>query len=214
MGGFFGNPEPELLVRWYQAGAFYPFFRAHAHIDTKRREPWLFGEPYTSLLRDALRLRYQLLPSIYTTFHRTSITGSPILKYIPLSILIRPQYMQFPDDEEGFAMDNQVYLGDTGILIHPVVQKGAESVNVYIAETEVYPFYNFTNEIYYDYFDYTMYKGKGYYEVPVTMDKIPIFVRGGSIIPRKDRIRGSTGRMSRDPYTLFITYSEKVRSLF
>lgn len=44
MGGFFGNPEEELLVRWYQAGAFYPFFRGHAHLDTKRREPWLFGE--------------------------------------------------------------------------------------------------------------------------------------------------------------------------
>ena len=44
VGGFFGNPEEELLVRWYQAGAFYPFFRGHAHLDTKRREPWLFGE--------------------------------------------------------------------------------------------------------------------------------------------------------------------------
>ena len=43
VGGYFGNPEPELLVRWYQIGAYYPFFRAHAHQDTKRREPWLFG---------------------------------------------------------------------------------------------------------------------------------------------------------------------------
>jgi alpha-glucosidase (family GH31 glycosyl hydrolase) len=43
VGGFFGNPDPELLVRWYQLGAYYPFFRAHAHHDTKRREPWLFG---------------------------------------------------------------------------------------------------------------------------------------------------------------------------
>ena len=56
------------------------------------------------------------------------------------SVLIRPQYMQFPDDEQGFAVDNQVYIGDTGILVHPVVQQGAESVEVYIAETEVYPF--------------------------------------------------------------------------
>ena len=48
--------------------------------------------------------------------------------------------MQFPDDEQGFAVDNQVYIGDTGILVHPVVQQGAESVEVYIAETEVYPF--------------------------------------------------------------------------
>lgn len=43
VGGFFGNPDTELLVRWYQLGAYYPFFRGHAHHDTKRREPWLFG---------------------------------------------------------------------------------------------------------------------------------------------------------------------------
>jgi mannosyl-oligosaccharide alpha-1,3-glucosidase len=81
VGGFFGNPEPDLLVRWYQSGAFYPFFRAHAHIDTKRREPWLFGEPYTSYIRDALRLRYSLLPAFYTAFHTSSLTGLPIMRY-------------------------------------------------------------------------------------------------------------------------------------
>lgn len=43
MGGFFGNPDEELLTRWYQAGAHYPFFRGHAHLDAKRREPWLFS---------------------------------------------------------------------------------------------------------------------------------------------------------------------------
>ena len=48
VGGFFGNPDGELMTRWYQLGAFYPFFRGHAHHETKRREPWLFGEPYTA----------------------------------------------------------------------------------------------------------------------------------------------------------------------
>jgi mannosyl-oligosaccharide alpha-1,3-glucosidase len=128
VGGFFGNPEPELLVRWYQAGVFYPFFRAHAHIDTKRREPWLFGEPYTSYFRDALRLRYQLLPALYTAFHTSSVSGLPIL---------RPQFMQFPDDEAGFTMEDQVYLGDTGILVHPVVKKDVEVAEFYIADAQV-----------------------------------------------------------------------------
>lgn len=77
VGGFFGNPSSELLTRWYQAGTFYPFFRAHAHIDAKRREPWLIGEPYTSIIADAIKLRYKLLPTVYTAFHRASIDGTP-----------------------------------------------------------------------------------------------------------------------------------------
>lgn len=62
VGGFFGNPDGELMMRWYQTGAFQPFFRSHAHLDSKRREPWLFGEPWTSRIRAAIRNRYTLLP--------------------------------------------------------------------------------------------------------------------------------------------------------
>jgi alpha-glucosidase (family GH31 glycosyl hydrolase) len=53
VGGFFGNPEVDLLLRWYQAAVFYPFFRAHAHLDSKRREPWLFGD----VVADRIRVR-------------------------------------------------------------------------------------------------------------------------------------------------------------
>jgi mannosyl-oligosaccharide alpha-1,3-glucosidase len=70
--------------------------------------------------------------------------------------------------------------------------------------------YNCTDETYYDYFDHQKYKGWGYHEITVSLDKIPVLVRGGSIIPRKDRVRGSTARMARDPYTLFITLSDAV----
>jgi alpha 1,3-glucosidase len=80
VGGFFGNPEPEMLVRWYQVGAFAPFFRAHAHIDTKRREPYLLDEPYKSYVRDILRLRYSLLPVWYTQFRETTVTGMPVMR--------------------------------------------------------------------------------------------------------------------------------------
>ena len=80
VGGFFGNPEPEMLVRWYQVGAFNPFFRAHAHIDTKRREPYLLDEPYRGMLKDILRLRYAQLPVWYTAFHHSAVTGVPILR--------------------------------------------------------------------------------------------------------------------------------------
>jgi mannosyl-oligosaccharide alpha-1,3-glucosidase len=80
VGGFFGNPDPQLLTRWYQTGALQPFFRAHAHIDTKRREPWVFGDPWTSLIRDAIKLRYQLIPYIYTLFYESHLTGVPPMR--------------------------------------------------------------------------------------------------------------------------------------
>lgn len=57
VGGFFKDTTPELMVRWMQAGAFQPFFRGHAHHDTKRKEPWVFGEPTTSYIRDAVMAR-------------------------------------------------------------------------------------------------------------------------------------------------------------
>lgn len=62
IGGFFGNPEAELFERWYQAGAFQPFMRSHSHLDTKRREPWLFPESTRLIIRDAIRKRYTYLP--------------------------------------------------------------------------------------------------------------------------------------------------------
>jgi alpha 1,3-glucosidase len=80
VGGFFGNPDAELLTRWYQAGIYYPFFRAHAHLDSKRREPWLFGEPYTTQIREAIRTRYTLLPFWYTLFQEASVEGTPIIR--------------------------------------------------------------------------------------------------------------------------------------
>ncbi|KAH8110571.1 alpha-glucosidase [Phellopilus nigrolimitatus] len=138
VGGFFGNPEPEMLVRWYQLGAFFPFFRAHAHIDTKRREPYLLDEPYKSILRDVLRLRYKLLPVWYTAFRETSVTGSPVL---------RPQFFVFPGDETGASIDDQFYVGSSGLLVKPVTTKGATETTVYLSDKKPYYDY-FTNSIY------------------------------------------------------------------
>ena len=75
VGGFFGEPGAELFTRWYQAGAFTPFFRGHAHHDTKRREPWVWGEPYTDINRATAMLRYSLLPMWYTAFFEAYETG-------------------------------------------------------------------------------------------------------------------------------------------
>ncbi|KAL8689388.1 MAG: hypothetical protein Q9218_004925 [Villophora microphyllina] len=148
VGGFFGNPSKELLTRWYQAGAFYPFFRGHAHIDSRRREPYLAGTPYTESITQALRLRYSLLPAWYTAFHTASTTGEPV---------IRPMWYVHPSVEAGFALDDQFYVGDTGLLVKPVTKDNVESVDLYLPST---------NEIYYDYFTYEPYTAKGFTATP------------------------------------------------
>jgi len=186
VGGFFGNPSKELLTRWYQAGTFYPFFRGHAHIDTRRREPYLAGEPYTRIITQALRLRYQLLPAWYTAFHEAATDGSPI---------VRPQYYIHPSDEKGFAIDDQFYIGGTGLLAKPVTTEGAEEVDIYIAD----------DELYFDYFNYKIVQGKGkFHKLQAPLDKIPLMMQGGHIIPRKDRPRRSSALMKWDPFTLVV----------
>ncbi len=191
VGGFFGNPSKELLTRWYQAGAFYPFFRGHAHIDTRRREPYLAGEPYTEIITQALRLRYALLPAWYTAFHTASASGAPILQ---------PHYYAHPSDEAGFALEDQFYVGSTGLLVKPVVTEGAETVSMYLPP----------NEIYYDYFSYATHTGSGRTaRLDAPLDKIPVLMKAGHIIPRKDRPRRSSGLMRWDPYTLVISLGPK-----
>ncbi|KAJ5831969.1 hypothetical protein N7474_000280 [Penicillium riverlandense] len=190
VGGFFHNPEKDLLTRWYQAGIWYPFFRAHAHIDTRRREPYLVPEPHRSIISQAIRLRYQLLPAWYTAFHEASVNGTPI---------VQPQYYVHPDDEAGFAIDDQLYLGNTGILAKPVVRENVDVAHVYLADDEKY----------YDYFDYTVYQGAGKtHAVPAPIEKTPVLIQGGHIIPRRDRPRRSSGLMRWDPYTLVITLNK------
>lgn len=185
IGGFFGNPDKELLTRWYQAGIFYPFMRAHAHIDTRRREPYLAGEPYTEIITQAIRLRYSLLPAWYTAFHESSVNGAPI---------VRPNYYVFPGDEKGFGIDNQLYLGNYGLLAKPVTQAGQKGQPIYLADKEKY----------YDYFDFWTYEGPGEVAVASPLETIPLLMQGGHIIPRRDRPRRSSGLMKYDPLTLVV----------
>ena len=85
-------------------GAFTPFFRGHAHHDTKRREPWVFGDPYTGILRAAAMQRYTLLPYWYTVFYEAYSTGLPVM---------RPLFFEFPSDAATLQMDNQWMIGRT-----------------------------------------------------------------------------------------------------
>lgn len=127
VGGFFGNPSPELLLRWYQAGSMQPFFRAHAHIETSRREPWLFGDLITSQIRKVLRLRYSLLPVWYTAMEESSQTGVPPM---------RPMILEYPDDVKLLNIEDQ-WMISSSLLFKPITLSGQKSSQVILPKNNV-----------------------------------------------------------------------------
>jgi mannosyl-oligosaccharide alpha-1,3-glucosidase len=126
----------------------------------------------------------------------------------------------FPQDEAGFSIDDQFYLGSSGLLVKPVTRPAATEETIYLPEDNVC---NFTStqghasnpifcllhgfKIYYDYFTYRTYRGspKGKnVTVPADLHQIPLLIRGGSIIPTRERPRRASSLMHRDPFTLRI----------
>jgi len=113
VGGFYKEGETSLFIRWYQLGVFYPFFRAHSHMETFRREPWLFDENTFNNIRDSIRMRYMLLPYIYYTFWQYYQSGMPI---------IRPMFFTCKNQIINDFNNSQFYFGDN-ILVRPVLEE-------------------------------------------------------------------------------------------
>ncbi|KAM4733137.1 neutral alpha-glucosidase AB isoform 3-T3 [Anableps anableps] len=191
VGGFFKSPSTELLVRWYQTGAYQPFFRAHAHLDTPRREPWLFGPENTALIREAIRQRYTFLPYWYQLFYHAYHTGEPVM---------RPLWVEYPQDPATFALDDEFLLG-RDLLVHPVTEEGARGVTAYLPGKD--------EEVWFDIHSFQKHNGGQNLYIPVTMSSIPVFQRGGAIIPRKLRVRRSSTCMEHDPYTLYVALNNQ-----
>lgn len=192
VGGFFGDPSKELLVRWHQVGAYTPFFRAHAHIETKRREPWLMGEPATTRIRNAIRERYQLLPYWYTLFYQYHSEGTPV---------VRPLFLQFPTDDQSAAMDRSYMVGSALLVAPPLRQTDTHSLEIYLPPSRWFDYHTWLEV------------PSGRFTVPVTEDYIPVYIRGGSIIPRQDRARRSSTLMSIDPYTLIVALDSSLEAV-
>ncbi|XP_012277240.1 neutral alpha-glucosidase AB [Orussus abietinus] len=191
VGGFFKNPDHELFVRWYQAGAWLPFFRQHSHIETKRREPWTFNEETIQIVREALRMRYSYLPLWYTLFREHEVNGTPV---------IRPLWAHYPTETQTFTIDTQLLVGDS-VLVCPVFSPSVTEISVYFpGERKV---------AWYDIDTMQKYQVSGSTNIPVTLYKIPTFQREGSIVPRKMRIRRSTVAMKDDPHTLIVIADDK-----
>ncbi|MEQ2217636.1 hypothetical protein XENOCAPTIV_017415, partial [Xenoophorus captivus] len=123
VGGFFKSPSTELLVRWYQTGAYQPFFRAHAHMDTPRREPWLFGPENTALIREVVRQRYTFLPYWYQLFYHAYHTGEPVMR--KLRVRRSSTCMEHDPYTLYVALNNQVKERST---VYEQLQDSAESL--------------------------------------------------------------------------------------
>ncbi|XP_055910340.1 neutral alpha-glucosidase AB-like [Eupeodes corollae] len=190
VGGFFDNPEPELVERWYQTGTYTPFFRAHANQDTKRREPWLFPEKTRLVIRDAVRKRYSYLPMWYTMFYEHEKYGLPVM---------RPLLAHYPKDKESYRIDTQFMLHDL-LLICPVMDEGATKIEVYFPSKDGQK----DGDVWFDTDNFQKYDKVGYETIQVDYKKTPAYQRGGTIIPKKENIRRTSTLMKDDPYTLVV----------
>jgi mannosyl-oligosaccharide alpha-1,3-glucosidase len=177
------------LVRWYQTAIFTPFLRGHAHLETKRREPWLFGEEATTRIRNAIALRYALLPYLYTTFFQAHDEGFTVM---------RPLFYHYPRDER-FLEEQNAFMFGPSLLVRPVVDEGATTVAVALpAEDRWFHFPAMT----------AVAPGTASLQMDVTMDSIPAFLRGGRVMPVRERLRRSSAATVADPITLYVAANE------
>ncbi len=122
VGGFLHDASPELVTRWVQAGAFMPLFRNHSVVGSAAQEPYALGEPYTSICRKFIKLRYRLLPYLYTLMRDSaSAGGAPVM---------RPMVYEFPHDPATHVLHDQFMLGPA-LMVAPVVTPGATVRQVY-----------------------------------------------------------------------------------
>lgn len=150
--------DAEVYVRWMQVGVFSSHVRAHGKQD---REPWAFGEEAEEICKRFLNLRYRLLPYIYTQAVLSTQTGLP---------MVRPMVLEFQDDPTTQRLDLQYMFGDS-LLVAPVLTQN-NVVTAYLPEGN-----------WIDYWTKEVVSGGKWVKVQAPLEKLPLFVRGGAILP-------------------------------
>jgi alpha-D-xyloside xylohydrolase len=168
IGGFVtGNPDDpayrELYIRWFEFGAFCPIFRAHGTRTTNQNELWSYGPEAQSILASYDRLRYRLLPYIYSIAWKTTNEG-----YTPMRALA----MDYRNDLRALHVSDQ-FMHGPALLVNPVTQPGATSRQVYLPQAKWYDFW--TGAV-------VPASGK-MFTAAAPINKIPLYVRAGSILP-------------------------------
>ncbi|GFP30834.1 TIM-barrel domain-containing protein, partial [Candidatus Hakubella thermalkaliphila] len=179
IGGFAGpRPSPKLYIRWAQFGLLSSHARCHG---ITPREPWEYGEEALSIFRFYAKLRYRLIPYLYSYAHVASKTGLP---------LMRAMVLEYQDDPNTYDKDLQYMLGQE-LLVAPIFDE-SDKRYLYLPPGR-----------WIDYWNGNEYEGPGtiYYEAPI--DKIPLFVKAGAIIPMGPEM-SYVGEKPFDPITLDI----------
>ncbi len=171
VGGFYGDTNAELLVRWAQYGALTPFFRNHSMTGAVDQYAWSFGPAAQDLIREAIRLRYRLIPYLYAAFLQAAESGAPVQ---------RPLVFDYQDDAGVRDIDDE-YLFGPDLLVAPVVEPGVTARQVYLPEGT-----------WYDWHSGERHAGRGFVTAATPMDRIPLYARGGAVIPLWDHAPAST----------------------
>ncbi|WP_348261655.1 glycoside hydrolase family 31 protein [Telmatobacter sp. DSM 110680] len=159
VGGY--DDYPELYTRWFQYATFLPIMRAHG--SRRTNEVWSYGKQAEPILEKYLRLRYELMPYIYSLGYQTWLTGAPFMRALPLD---------FPNDPNVADLRDE-YMFGPAFLVAPVTEQGATSRKVYLP----------AGSFWYNYWTNERVSGGQTITVSAPIDTIPLFVRAGSIVP-------------------------------
>lgn len=181
IGGHIGPDDPELYVRWVQFGALSPVLRLHSHqsADAERR-PWMFGEEALDATRGAFRMRYELIPYLYTAARTASDTGASV---------VRPTAWIAPEQDGAYLARYQYLLGDAIIaapVVHPAEPStGLASVDVWLPEGDWLE--RSTGEAF---------TGPRWVRLVANLAQVPQFVRAGTVLPLADVAMSTAARPS------------------
>jgi alpha-D-xyloside xylohydrolase len=185
IGGFVtGNPDDpayrELFVRWFEYGAFCPIFRVHGTRTTNQNELWSFGPEAQNILTSFDRLRYRLMPYIYSVAWKTTSEA-----YTPMRALV----MDFRTDVRAQNVGDQFMYGPA-FLVSPVTEPGATSRHLYLPKAK-----------WYDFWTGKVLDGGVTIDALAPLERIPLFVRAGSILPMGPDVEYAAEKLA-DPIEL------------
>jgi alpha-D-xyloside xylohydrolase len=167
VGGY--DDYPELYTRWFEYATFLPIFRAHG--SRNFNEVWSYGKAAEPILEKYLKLRYQLMPYIYSLANKTYQTGAPFMRAL---------FMDFPNDPRVADLGDEYMFGPS-FLVAPVTVQGATSRMVYLP----------AGADWYNYWTNERIRGGQEIRVEAPIDTLPVFVRAGSIIPLGEPIEST-----------------------